>query len=108
MSLFQWNPIHPGRAHRLSVNLEPAAPTDPGMHERQEKRTIWGRDVLQPEDISFLLSVQEGMSQRGFDQGWYIVDWENTEFSEAMMRHFHDTYLEHMGRAKPTANLVAG
>ena len=58
---------------------------------------VWGRDVLQPEDISFLLSVQEGMKQRAFDQGWYIVDWENIEFSEAMMRHFHETYLEHMG-----------
>ena len=98
LSLFQWNPIHPGRAQRLSVNLEPATPTDPGMHERQHSRMVWGRDVLQPEDISFLLSVQEGMSQRSFDQGWYIVDWENIEFSEAMMRHFHDTYLQHMGR----------
>ena len=97
LSLFQWNPIHPGRAHRLSINLEPAEPTDPGMHERQEKRMVWGRDVLQPEDVSFLLSVQEGMSQQCFDQGWYIVDWENIEYSEAMMRHFHETYLRHMG-----------
>lgn len=96
LSLFQWNPITTSRAHRLSINLEVKEPTDPGMRERQEKRTIWGRDVLQPEDISFLLSVQEGMSQRCFDQGWYIVDWENIEFSEAMMRHFHETYLHHM------------
>jgi len=36
------------------------------------------------------------MTQRCFDQGWYIFDWENMEFSEAMMRHFHDTYLDHM------------
>ncbi len=107
ISLFQWNPIHPGRAHRLSVNLEPNEPTDPGMRDRQEKRAAWGRDVLQPEDISFLLSVQEGMSQRSFDQGWYIVDWENIEFSEAMMRHFHDTYLAHMGRKDPPAQLAA-
>ncbi len=107
LSLFQWNPIHPGRGHRLSVNLEPPEPSDPGMRERQERRMIWGRDVLQPEDISFLLSVQEGMSQRAFDQGWYIIDWENVEFSEAMMRHFHDTYLAHMGRARPSAELAA-
>ncbi len=97
LSVFQWNPIHPGRAHRMSVNLEPAEVTDPGMRERQEKRMIWGRDVLQPEDISFLISVQEGMSQRTFEQGWYIVDWDNMEYSEAMMRHFHETYLSHMG-----------
>ena len=106
LSLFQWNPIHPGRANRLSINLEPAEPTDPGMLERQEKRMVWGRDVLQPEDISFLLSVQEGMSQRCFDRGWYIVDWENIEFSEAMMRHFHEIYLEHMGHKAPQASSV--
>lgn len=107
LSLFQWNPIGTGRGHRLSVNLEPAEPTDPGMRDRQEKRMTWGRDVLQPEDISFLLSVQEGMSQRAFDQGWYIVDFENLEFSEAMMRHFHDTYLEHMGRSTQSSSMAA-
>ena len=104
LSLFQWNPIHPGRAHRLSINLEPAEATDPGMSERQEKRMIWGRDILQPEDISFLLSVQEGMAQRCFDRGWYIVDFENIEFSEAMMRHFHEIYLERMGRGAASAH----
>jgi len=107
LSLFQWNPAHPGRAKRLSVNLEPPVTSDPGMRDRQEKRAIWGRDVLQPEDISFLLSVQEGMSQRSFDRGWYIVDWKNIEYSEAMMRHFHDTYLRHMDRAEPPAELAA-
>ena len=54
LSLFQWMPVDPGRAIRLSINLEVKEPTDPGMRERQEKRMIWGRDVLQPEDISFL------------------------------------------------------
>ena len=107
LTLFQWNPIGTDRGLRWSINLEPPQPTDPGMRERQEKRAIWGRDVLQPEDISFLLSVQEGMQQRSFDQGWYIVDWENIEFSEAMMRHFHQTYLAHMGRAGPPAEMAA-
>ena len=106
ITLFQWNPIGTDRGLRWSINLEPAEETDPGMRERQEKRSIWGRDVLQPEDISFLLSVQEGMSQRAFDQGWYIVDWENVEFSEAMMRHFHALYLAHMGRAEMPKDVV--
>lgn len=97
LCLFQWMPVSTDRAIRLSINLEVAEPTDPGMRERQEKRMIWGRDVLQPEDIAFLLSVQKGMSQRCFEQGWYIVDWENQEFSEAMMRHFHELYLAHIG-----------
>ena len=68
-SLFQWNLVGLDRAFRQSINLEPAEPTDPGMRARQYNRMVWGRDVLQPEDISFLLSVQEGMSQRCFDRG---------------------------------------
>lgn len=106
-TLFRWNPIGTDRGLRWSINPEPAEPTDPDMRERREKRAIWGRDVLQPEEISFLLSVQEGMSQRSFDQGRHIVDWENMEFSEAIMRHFYDAYLEHAGRKSPLHEFAA-
>lgn len=97
LSLFQWIPVSPDRAIRINVSLDAPEITDPGMLERRERRAIWGRDVLQPEDISFMLSVQEGMSQRCFKQGWYIVDWDNQEASEAMVRHFHETYRQYMG-----------
>ncbi len=96
-SLSQWLPAGPDRATRISVSLEAAEPTDPGMADRRERRAAWARDVLQPEDIAFMESVHQGMYQRCFTQGWYIVDWENQELSESMVRHFHDHYLEHMG-----------
>ena len=93
---YQWLPLGPDRAIRISVSLDVAEPTDPGMEERQRLRTEWVRETLQREDVEFMESVQEGMHQKGFDQGWYIVDWDNQEFSEAMMQHFHTTYLEWM------------
>ncbi len=97
LSLSQWFPLGPNRAWRKIVQLDVAEPTDPDMLARQEKRTVWARDVLQPEDIAFIESVHEGMSQRCFTHGWYMIDPENEEVSEVMVRHFHDTYLAHMG-----------
>ncbi len=101
-SLFQWIPVGPDRARRISISLETEEPTDPGMLERRNLREVWGRDVLQPEDISFMESAHQGMSQRCFKHGWYLVDWENEEISEVMVRHFHDMYLAHMGEPRPT------
>ena len=102
LSLFQWLPVHTGRGIRVNASLEPAEPTDPGMKERQAMRTKWGEEILQPEDLSFMRSVQEGMHQHTFDQGWYIVDHECQEFSEAMIRHFHQLYQAQMEAPDPS------
>lgn len=99
LSLSQWLPIGPNRAYRRIVQLDMVEPTDPGMLERREKRTVWARDVLQPEDMAFIESVHQGMSQRCFEHGWYMIDPENEEISEVMVRHFHETYLAHMGES---------
>ena len=101
LSLSQWVPIGPNRACRKIAQLDVAEPTDSGMLARREKRTIWARDVLQPEDMAFIESVHQGMSQRCFcfERGWYMIDPENEEVSEVMVRHFHETYLAHMGES---------
>ena len=97
LSLSRWLPIGPHRAHREIVQLDVAEPTDPQMLKRRELRTVWARDVLQPEDIGFIESVHEGMSQRCFEHGWYMIDPGSEEISEVMLRHFHETYLAQMG-----------
>lgn len=99
LSLSKWLPLGPNRAHREIVQLDVAEPTDPEMFKRREQRTAWARDVLQPEDIGFIESVHQGMSQRCFEHGWYMIDPENEEISEVMLRHFHQTYLFHMGES---------
>ena len=99
LSLSKWLPIGPNRARREIAQLDVAEPTDPEMLQRREQRTVWARDVLQPEDIGFIESVHQGMSQRCFEHGWYMIDPENEEISEIMLRHFHQTYLAHMGES---------
>ncbi len=99
LSISQWLPLGPSRAQRKITQLDVAEPTDPGMFARRELRTAWARDVLQPEDIGFIESVHQGMSQRCFEHGWYMIDTQNEEISEVMLRHFHQTYLAHLGDA---------
>ena len=101
LSISQWLPKGPNRAHRKIAQLDQSKPTDPDMLARREKRTIWARDVLQPEDMGFIESAHEGMSQRCFDHGWYMIDPDNEEISEVMLRHFHQTYLAHMDESQP-------
>ena len=97
LSISQWLPIGANRAQRKIAQLDVAEVTDPGMLERRELRTAWARDVLQPEDIGFIESVHEGMSQRAFEHGWYMIDPDHEEISEVMLRHFHQTYLAQLG-----------
>ena len=99
LSLSQWNPLGVNRAYRRVVQLDVAEPTDPGMLKRREQRTAWGRDILQPEDMAYIESVHEGMSQRCFENGWYMIDPGNEEISEIMLRHFHQTYRAFLGDA---------
>lgn len=98
LSISRWLPLGPHRAQREIAQLDIAEPTDPEMIKRRELRTIWARDVLQPEDIEFIESVHVGMTQRCFDQGWYMIDPDNEEISEIMLRHFHQTYLSTLYR----------
>jgi hypothetical protein len=88
------------RAYRRIVQLDVAEPTDPSVLERKELRIIWGRDVLQLEDITFIESALKGMSQSSFEHGWYMINQENEGISEVMLRHYHETYIDHMGEPK--------
>ena len=55
-------------------------------------------DVLQPEDISLVESVQRGMQTPAYQQGRYMVDPDGSGLSEHAVHHFHSlvrkAYLE--------------
>ena len=46
------------------------------------------KDVLQPEDISLCESVHRGLQSRGYNQGRFVVDSEQSELSEHAVHHF--------------------
>ena len=69
--------------------LETAEPND------DEKEAIKFIDeVLQPEDIALVESVQRGMRTPAFEQGRYLVDPEGSGFSEHAVHHFHGLLLK--------------
>ncbi|MFT6703713.1 MAG: phenylpropionate dioxygenase-like ring-hydroxylating dioxygenase large terminal subunit [Gammaproteobacteria bacterium] len=51
-------------------------------------------DVLQPEDIALVESVQRGMQTPGFEQGRYMVDDAGSGMSEHALHHFHGLLLD--------------
>ena len=56
-------------------------------------------EVLQPEDIGLVQSVQKGMETPGFLQGRYLVDPQGSGMSEHAVHHFHGLILNAYQRA---------
>ncbi len=56
-------------------------------------------EVLQPEDIGLVESVQRGMNTPAFNSGRYMVDIEGSGASEHAVHHFHGLILEAYQRA---------
>jgi carnitine monooxygenase subunit len=54
-------------------------------------------EVLQPEDIGLVESVQRGLKSRGYGQGRYVVDAERSDISEHALHHFHNLVLTALG-----------
>ena len=51
-------------------------------------------DILQPEDIALVESVQRGMQTPAFNSGRYLVDPEESGMSEHAVHHFHSNVLK--------------
>ena len=69
--------------------LETAEPT-----EAEEEAIRFIDDVLQPEDIGLVESVQRGMRTPAFEQGRFLVDPEGSGMSEHAVHHFHGMVLD--------------
>ncbi|MEM7195116.1 MAG: ring-hydroxylating oxygenase subunit alpha [Pseudomonadota bacterium] len=64
---------------------------DPNKDEQEALSFI--DDVLQPEDIALVESVQRGMQTPAFEQGRFLVDPEGSGMSEHALHHFHGLLL---------------
>ena len=75
--------------------------TEPDETEREAIKFI--DEVLQPEDIGLVESVQRGMNTPAFNCGRYMVDPEGSGASEHAVHHFHGLLLEAYQRARDSA-----
>ena len=96
---------YPGRGNFMVWRFYPAGPEqtyeefdfylqdrEPNGAEREAIRFI--DEVLQPEDINLVESVQRGMRTPGFERGRYLIDPAGSGMSEHAVHHFHGLVLE--------------
>ncbi len=101
---------YPGRGNFMVWRFIPLGPEEtyeefdffletgtPNEAEREAIRFV--DEVLQPEDIGLVESVQRGMRTPAFQQGRYVVDAEGSGMSEHAVHHFHGMVLDAYRRA---------
>ena len=101
---------YPGRGNFMVWRFIPTGPEEtceefdfffesapPAADEMEAIRFI--DEVLQPEDIGLVESVQRGMRTPAFERGRYLVDPDGSGLSEHAVHHFHGLVLDAYGRA---------
>ena len=101
---------YPGRGNFMVWRFVPAGPEEtyeefdfffesapPTESEMEAIRFI--DEVLQPEDIGLVESVQRGMRTPAFERGRYLVDPGGSGLSEHAVHHFHGLVLDAYRRA---------
>ena len=104
--------VFPGPANITVLHIMPTGPETTFEHfdmftlsdqlsetEQDAKRYV--DEVLQPEDISLVESVQRGLHSLGYSQGRLVVDKDRTFVSEHGLHHFHGLVLEALGDLPP-------
>ena len=88
--VWRFVPVGPEETYEeFDFFFESAPPTEPEM---EAIRFI--DEVLQPEDIGLVESVQRGMRTPAFQRGRYLVDPGDSGLSEHAVHHFHGLVLE--------------
>ena len=104
---------YPGRGNAMLLHVVPAGPgrtletwdfylEDPDPNEAETEAIRYIDEVLQPEDIALVESVQRGMRTPAFTSGRLVNDPAGGGVSEHGVHHFHGLLLEaYRGGANP-------
>ena len=95
----------PGSANIMTMRMIPTGPEE--THEvidfhyldstpdtAEAAAIAYVNDVLTPEDIAIVESVQRGLHSRGYNQGRFIVDAQRSGQSEHGVHYFHSMVLK--------------
>ena len=105
---------YPGRGNFMIWRFIPVGPEETyeefdfffettDLEESEKEAIRFIDDVLQPEDIGLVESVQRGMKTPGYSQGRYMVDPSGSGLSEHAVHHFHGLVLKHHQEATDNA-----
>ena len=96
---------YPGRGNFMVWRFYPSGPETthevfdfffetPQMNAVEKEAVKFIDEVLQPEDIGLVESVQRGMQTPAFKQGRYLIDPKGGGMSEHAVHHFHGLVLD--------------
>ena len=100
--------VFPGPANITTLHIMPTGPettlehfdfyfADAQPSEAEQQAIKYIDEVLQPEDIGLVESVQRGLHSRGYSQGRFMVDKDRSFNSEHGLHHFHSLVLKALG-----------
>lgn len=90
----RFDPLTAETTTRATIAIMPDW-SDPDAPNRAKLRLEAGKQTGE-EDQALCESVQKGMHQLAFAQGWYINDPDAHNISEHALQYFHDLYLRDM------------
>lgn len=96
---------YPGRGNFMVWRFYPVGPEETyeefdfyfetaDVNDEESEAIKFIDDVLQPEDIGLVESVQRGMQTPAYTQGRYMVDPDGSGLSEHAVHHFHSLVLD--------------
>jgi carnitine monooxygenase subunit len=100
--------VFPGPSNISTLHIMPTGPETTREHfdfyfldntpsEAEAQAIKYVDEVLQPEDIGLVESVQRGLHSKGYHQGRFMVDRERSYNSEHGLHHFHSLVLKSLG-----------
>jgi choline monooxygenase len=94
IATFTFMPIEAELTHQVFTYYSPD-----GQLTETERRTLdYFSDVLGPEDVGLVESVQQGLRSYGYHQGRFVIDSKRSHTSEHAVHHFHSLVMKALGR----------
>lgn len=94
IATFSFLPTGPEVSHQVLTYY-----SKDGRETDTEKASMdYFEDVLGPEDVGLVESVQQGLRSYGYHQGRFVIDSNRTHTSEHAVHHFHSLVMKALGR----------
>ena len=91
---FTFLPVEPELTHQVFAYYS----RDGALTETEQAVLDYFSDVLGPEDVGLVESVQKGLHSYGYHQGRFVIDSKRSHTSEHAVHHFHTLVMKGLGR----------
>jgi len=94
IATFSFLPLEPELTHQVLTYYS----QDGKLNETEQAVIDYFNNVLGPEDVGLVESVQQGLRSYGYHQGRFVIDSKRSHTSEHAVHHFHSLAMKALGR----------